>query len=301
MRVFYHLARYQAGFVREIYGRALPLVVRSPLRSRAQLPVHVVTFSSARDLPEQVASLRSFLRYVGSPLSITVTSDGSHHERDRAVLRRIDPIVRVLDYDEFARPDLPAKVLRYAEVHPMGRKLMVIASLRAVPTIYLDSDILFFPPAGTDQTREVLSARQTMYLQQGWSVGYDRAVLPDAEGEAVNAGFLIVASPLDWSEAWARMPEHASAADLYLEQTLVHIAMRKAAAKALPPHEWALHGHDQFHYRDAQSLRTTVLRHYVSVTRHKFWLALSRSSMLFAPRGRLQAVWPHEPQSKGAR
>jgi hypothetical protein len=266
--------------VREAYRRALPVIVRRRVRCNAEIPVHVVAFSSARDLPEQVASLRSFLRFVGKPLSITVTSDGSHDRRQRELLRRIDPVVDVVRYDEFARPDLPAHVLRYAEVHPMGKKLMVIASLRSVPTVYVDSDILFFPPAGRSDVRDILAARRTMYLQQGWEVGYDRAVLPDADGEAVNAGFLIVAEPLDWETAFARMPAHPTAADLYLEQTLVHIAMRRAGAAALPMEVWAIHGNDHFRYRDAESLRRTVLRHYVSMTRYKFWLALTRTSML---------------------
>jgi hypothetical protein len=128
--------------------------------------------------------------------------------------------------------------------------------------------------------RDILSARQTMYLQQGWSVGYDRTVLPHADGTAVNAGFLIVSEPLDWEAAFARMPADPTSADLYLEQTLVHIAMRRAGAAALPAEGWAIHGNDHFRYRDAESLRTTVMRHYVSMTRYKFWLALTRTSML---------------------
>jgi hypothetical protein len=281
MRLSYHLARYQACATRAAYRHALPRIVRRGVRPNGEIPVHVVAFSSASDLPEQVASLRSFLRFVGRPLSITVTSDGSHDERERALLRCVDAGVSVVRYDQYARSDLPEPVLRYANAHPMGKKLMVIASLRPVPTLYIDSDVLFFPGAGEPRVREILSAHRTMYLQQGWSVGYDRIVLPEAEGEAVNAGFLIVSEPLDWSPAFARMPSEPTSGDLYLEQTLVHIAMRSAGATPLPPRGWAVHGRDHFRYRDSEDLRGTVLRHYVSMTRYKFWLALSRSSMVF--------------------
>jgi hypothetical protein len=284
VRYAYHIARYQAAATREAYRRALPAIVRRRVRSPGAIPVHLVSFSSARDLPEQVASLRSFLRFVGRPLSITVTSDGSHGGRERELLERVDPVVRVLRFDAFARRDLPPPVLRYAEAHPMGKKLMVIASLRPVPTLYVDSDVLFFPAARDPGVRQILAARRTMYLQQGWAVGYDRRVLPEADGEAVNAGFLIVADPLDWSSAFSRMPAQPTSDDLYLEQTLVHIAMRDAGATALPSREWAIHGNDHFLYRDAESPRETVLRHYVSMTRYKFWLALSRSSMILPAR-----------------
>lgn len=281
MRPAYHVARYQARATRAAYRRALPHIAGRGIRSKREIPVHVVAFSSASDLPEQVASLRSFLRFVGRPLSITVTSDGTHDERERVLLRHVDPGVSVVRYDEYARSDLPGPVLRYAEAHPMGKKLMVIASLRPLPTLYIDSDVLFFPAAGEPRVREILSARRTMYLQQGWSVGYDRRVLPEAEGEAVNAGFLIVSEPLDWSAAFARMPSEPTSDDLYLEQTLVHIAMRSAGATPLPSHAWAIHGRDHFRYRDSEDPRETVLRHYVSMTRYKFWLALTRSSMIF--------------------
>jgi hypothetical protein len=281
MRPAYHLARYQARATRAAYRRALPFVVRRRLRPIGEIPVHVVAFSSASDLPEQIASLRSFLRFVGRPLSITVTSDGSHDERERRLLRRVERGVSVMRYDEYARSDLPARVLRYAEVHPMGKKLMVIASLRSFPALYVDSDVLFFPAAGEPSVHAILSARRTMYLQQGWSVGYDRRVLPESEGAAVNAGFLILSEPLDWNAAFARMPAEPTSDDLYLEQTLVHIAMRSAGATPLPAGAWAVHGRDHFRYRDSEDPRETVLRHYVSMTRYKFWLALSRSSMVF--------------------
>lgn len=281
MRFSYHIARYQSSATREAYRRALPVIVRRPIKPRVQIPVHVVSFSSAHDLPEQVACIRSFLRFVGHPHSITVTSDGSHDDRQASLLRQLDPVVSVVGYDDFARPGLPPKVLRYAAVHPLGKKLMVITSLRPFPTLYIDSDVLFFPAASTPQARHILSAHQTMFLPGGWSVGYDRAVLQETEGDAVNAGFLIVARPLDWSTAFARMPDRPTSADLYLEQTLVHIAMRAAGATALPPDRWALHSEDHFRYRDSERPRETVLRHYVSMTRYKFWLALSRTSMLF--------------------
>src|SRR5689334_3605586 len=38
----------------------------------------VVSFSSSKDLYEQILSILSFLRYAGTPVSWTIYSDGSH-------------------------------------------------------------------------------------------------------------------------------------------------------------------------------------------------------------------------------
>lgn len=251
------------------------------MRPDAKLDVHVVAFSSAHDLPEQVASIRSFLRFVGAPRTFTVASDGSHTPADRRILQRLHPSVEVMDWNQYARADLPERVVAYAAVSPMGKKLAVIASLRAAPTLYVDSDVLFFPGAREALAREALAGRRSAYQTQGWADGYVHELLSEAEGDPVNAGFIVVAGPLNWEKAFSVLPETPSADHLYLEQTLVHIAMREAGASALPIHAFPLHNHDEFLFRDAHDPRRTALRHYVSVTRPKFWLALSRQSTIF--------------------
>lgn len=285
LRPTYHIARYEARFVRALYKQNLPVLVRQRIRSPRELDVHVVAFSSARDLPEQVASLRSFLRFAGVPRSYTIASDGSHSLAQRDLLRQMGEFVDVVDWNVYARQDLPPAVYRYADVNPMGKKLAVIASLPSQPTLYVDSDVLFFPGALDPAVEDVLAARRSTYQTQGWNVGYIDSLLPDTTGHPVNAGFITVAKPLDWSDAFARLPESPRPEDLYLEQTLVHIAMRQAGASPLPIREFPLHNNDQFLYRDAHDPHRTVLRHYVSITRPKFWLALARHST-FRPASR---------------
>lgn len=298
MRFAYHIARYEGRAIRAIYERALPLIVRWPRRSAGSIAVHVVAFSSARDLPEQVASARSFLRYVGEPPSFTVASDGSHDARQRDLLRRVHPAVDVVDWDAYARVDLPERVLRYAAVNPMGKKLAVIASLPPEPVLYVDSDVLFFPGARDPAARNVLAARSSAYQPQGWSVGYDHSLLPDTGGEAVNAGFIVVASPLNWRSAFDLLPDQPRPDDVYLEQTLVHLAMRETGARPLPLARFPVHDRDQFLYREAHHPRRTVLRHYVSVTRHKFWLALARQSTLIPAEDRIPKYFADKPPAR---
>ena len=68
VNVGYHSARLQAKLIRSLYTRRITQIVRTPIAQTQRVPITVYAFSCERDLPEQVASLRSFLRYVGIPM-----------------------------------------------------------------------------------------------------------------------------------------------------------------------------------------------------------------------------------------
>ena len=91
----YHLARLHGRIVRSIYKVFLPLIVRRPIRPVGSIDLDVFSYSSEASLPEQVASIRSFLRYAGRPRNFTVVSDGSHSPASVRLLEQIDPSVRV--------------------------------------------------------------------------------------------------------------------------------------------------------------------------------------------------------------
>jgi len=74
----YHLARWKGRALRRIYQMFLPLIVRDSIKSPRALALDVFAYSNEYMLPEQIRSVRSFLRYVGRPKSFTVISDGSH-------------------------------------------------------------------------------------------------------------------------------------------------------------------------------------------------------------------------------
>src|SRR6185503_16824564 len=99
-------------------------------------------------LPEQVASIRSFLRHVGRPIRFTVVSDGTYCSRSRRLIAGLDPCVAISDAGEWLPKGLPAEIYPYLKTHPTGRQLALIMSLpRNAPVLYLDSDILFFKGA----------------------------------------------------------------------------------------------------------------------------------------------------------
>src|SRR5438105_1644894 len=142
----YHLARAKGRIVRGLYRASLHALPRiEPPRS---FPFEVFSYSGQAALPEQVASIRSFLRHVGRPLMFNVVSDGSYSDWSKRLVQEIDPCVSMREACDWVPKDLPEKIYPYLKNHPTGRQLALILSLPLkAPALYVDSDILFFAGA----------------------------------------------------------------------------------------------------------------------------------------------------------
>ncbi len=270
--------------VRRAYARALPRIVAQPVQPPRDLPVEVVTFSSQRDVPEQVASLRALLREWGRPRGATVVSDGSHTLPARRLLERVDRCVRVRDWREVAGPRLPQRVQAYAGASAMGKKLAVEISLEPTgPLLYVDSDVLVLPAGGplpAELADPGLADGVPRYLLDPEDVYLDRRLLPGpaAAREPLNAGFLVMPGRLDWEPALARLDRLDGEPAFHTEQTLVHLAVQAAGGRPLDPDRWVVATDDMAALRDAHRQPGVVLRHYTSPVRHKFWLAVARTA-----------------------
>jgi hypothetical protein len=277
MRYTYHLARYQAAITRRLYGRLIPSMGSAPVADLS-LTREVVTFSSARDLPEQVASLRSLLRHAGTPRRITVVSDGSHSPAERAVLEHIHPQLSVVQWDDYAIAGLPDRAWKYSRAHPMGKKLIALMSMPDVPTLYADSDVLFFPAAAA--SCELYDGRSHYLADLPCGLDPRIAAQGNSAMPPANAGMFLASGRLPLSEFAGRLlPARFSPTDTFLEQTLIHLCLHDVAASPLPS-SFALHVHDRFEYRDWSAPSRSVLRHYIGTIRHKFWLAATHASTL---------------------
>lgn len=266
-----------AWAVRCAYSRALPRVVERRVDPPGALPCRVVSFSCERDLPEQVASLRSVLRWGGRPDEAVVVSDGTHTPASRALLERVDACVRVVDWQDWVSGDLPPAVRRYARRSPMGKKLAVELSLPGDRVLaYVDSDVLLLPAARA-ALPQALTRDVPGYLLDPEDVYLDRRLLRAGElEEPLNAGFLVLPRPLDWSEPLARFERLVDEPSFHTEQTLVHLAVRAAGGRPLDPARWVVSTDDMPRWDDRHRGPEVVLRHYTSPVRHKLWLSLAR-------------------------
>ena len=229
----YHFARLDGGLRRKIYRSLLPTIVGRTVHQPGSIPLDVFSYSGEKALPEQVRSIRSFLRYVGRPQSWTIVSDGSYSERSIALLQEIDSTVSIRPVDEDLPSDVPEKLRRYVTTYPMGKQLGLIMSLpRNGPALYLDADILFFAGAADIIQTLSLTKAPALYLKDCLDYSVDRRILRDPEETThpVNAGLLMFLRPLDWSLGIRRLLELEGEPDFFTTQTIVQVVMQANGA-----------------------------------------------------------------------
>jgi|ERR1051326_6830379 len=272
----YHLARLEGSLCRSFYRRFLPLVVRRPVAPPRSLPFYVFSYSGEAALPEQVASIRSFLRHVGRPINFTVVSDGSHLSSSVRLLEKIDSSVRVQMSTPKPAPELPPRFRDYLTNHPTGKQLALIMSLPAnYPILYLDSDVMFFAGA-VDLVDRAAEKRVPAFFLADCQFSGDSRLLRDA-GERngpVNTGVLLLFKQLDWSLARERFLQLNGEPTFFTNQTLAHLVMHATGGLPLDPAKYVLQLDDQFVYSDRYANPNLALRHYVNPVRHKFWTNL---------------------------
>jgi hypothetical protein len=249
----------------------------TPRAPRAVLGLSVLSFSGQRDLPEQIASIRSFLRHVGEPADWTIVSDGSHSSLARTVLGGLHRCVRLRRLDEIVRPDLPAEVVRYAAGDSMGKKLALELSLPVRRrTLYVDADVVFFAGARALPRLIASSDGRPWYLPDCGRYFDDRLLSRTEAAHPVNGGLFATSAPLDWRTALARLRDLNGRPHYHSEQTLLHLAMHRSEARPLPVDAFVLSRRDEHRATDAFAGRDVALRHYTTPVRPKLWPAVER-------------------------
>ncbi len=274
----YHLARAEGHASRDIYRAALPLIVRRKIESPRKIDIDVYSYSGERALPEQVASIRSFLRFAGRPARFTVVSDGSYTSQSSGLLQRIDPVVQIQAATPPPSVDLPEKLRNYLSRHPTGKQLALIMSLpKNNPALYIDSDVLFFAGA-TDLAGRVAVHDAPAYYLSDCQFSGDSRLLHDAQEqrEPVNTGALLLFEKLDWSLSIDRFLKLDGDPSFFTNQTMTHLTMHANGAQPFDPAKYVLQLGDQFGYGDRYANKSLVMRHYVNPVRHKFWTRLAR-------------------------
>jgi hypothetical protein len=273
----YHFSRWKGRKLRNLYRALLPQIVRRAVKPARSLELSVFTYSNEEMLPEQVRSLRSFLRYVGRPQSFTIVSDGSHSDDSIRLLETVDPAVSVGRAGERLPSDLPEKFRHYVTVYPMAKQLGLLMTLPANgPSLYVDADVLFFERADDFVPYLSRTDAPAFYLPDCQTCSADPRVFRSAaeELDPVNCGFLLFLKKLDWSLAIARFMEMEGEPNFFTNQTLAHLALHANGARPFDPAKYIVQLDDQFVYQDRHAGPTVALRHYVNPVRHKFWSRL---------------------------
>lgn len=269
----YHLARTRGAVARDAYRLLLPLIVRHGIDPPQTIDFDVFAYSSETMLPEQIVSIRSFLKYAGRPNSFTVVSDGTHRPNSLSLLQEIDSCVRLADARDFGPPDSSSRLHDYLANHPTGKQLAAIMSLPLErPALYVDADVLFFP--GAAEVADLLHNQElpALYLRDCQAAGDNRLLRDPAEAaNPVNTGVLFFLQKLDWSLAIERFQQLDGGPNFFTNQTMTQLAMHANRAGQFDPAKFILALTDQFQFGDRYAGDNIILRHYVNPVRHKFW------------------------------
>src|ERR1043166_6166060 len=117
----YHFARWQGRTLRNFYRALLPQVVKRPVKAARSLDLSVFAYSNEEMLPEQIRSLRSFLRHLGRPQNFTIISDGSHTDESIRLLKAVDPRVSVLLAGGRVGGDFSSKIWPHSTPFPTAK------------------------------------------------------------------------------------------------------------------------------------------------------------------------------------
>lgn len=273
----YHLARLEGRITRWLYQQTLPFIVRRKINIPREVPFEVYAYSGENSLPEQVASIRSFLTYAGRPKQFTVVSDGSYTSPSIRLLETIDSCVHVRQTAPALPPNLPERVQTFFTNHFTGKQFAVIISLPAdCPALYTDADVLFFPGACEIVDLSRMQSASALYQLDYDFSGDDRLVRDATEKRSpANMGFLLLFKKLDWSVGLERLRALDGVPNYFTTQTLTHLGLHANAARPLDPQRFVLRLDDQTIYRDKYAKRSIAMRHYVNPVRHKFWTTLA--------------------------
>lgn len=268
-RAAYCLAQHN----RKNFAIKFASIVNSPLFKRNftnTIDVDIFSFSSEKNLYEQLYSLLSFIKNCGCPKKWTVYSDGSHTSSSIKKIKNIASFVEVVLWSRGNK--YKTELLDYAAKSPMGKKLYASCNHEFKDTaIYVDSDVLFFQQAG-NIIKELISQNKNFFLRDNY-FALDENYLKKSKNFdcSVNGGFFIINEKFDWSQAVNYIKSLNKKYSYFSEQTSLHISMLDNYAIMCDPKVFVLSNKDQFALKHCIDKNKIAIRHYVAPVRHKMW------------------------------
>ena len=273
--------RNKAKFSGLISNSGYLKVLATKVQSSRPFGAEVASFSSSRDFIDQVLSILSFLKYVGTPLKWTLYSDGSHTEQEiRLISGAFDFLaVKTIDLEnpQDEKESLTPyrhSLLDYAKTQPLGNKLFFYLNHPiSAPTIFLDSDILFYPKASI--LHKLIKEKVSGFFLPDDAWGCLDSRYKTLNGEQlyqVNSGFFLLNDEIpELKRGLDFLKSLDSEYEYFSEQTVFHILFRENRFVPLDPRLFVLNSADQFDFSYMYSKGSIALRHFTGPVRHKMW------------------------------
>jgi hypothetical protein len=272
-------------FEKKVLNNLTGLLVE--INQKKTIAMEVVSFSSKNDFPEQLLSILSFVKYVGLPLRWTIYSDGSHTEAQiKLVDTHFDYVaIKSVDWDtltsieELCCDELKPYhkyVLDYAHNHAFGKRLFYYLNHPLnQPTLFIDSDILFYEKANSFEIliNEIPRFNGWYMPDIVWGCLDSRYKCTHSEQMyQVNAGLMFVLNKFNnYNKGLDFYKVLESKYEYFSEQTIINILLKDNSFMPLPPKTFILDAGDQFDFLYMYQPKQMAVRHYTGPVRHKMW------------------------------
>lgn len=253
--------------------------------SASEIHLHVASFSSNRDFYDQVLSILSFLKYVGTPQSWTLYSDGSHTAFQTELITNCFPFLELkrVDWQNKENSEIEVKerlkpykeyLIDYVRKQPLGKKLFYYLNHEITsPTLFLDSDILFYKKSSAFNL--LLSENVPGWFLPDFEWGcLDSRYRSSFNGQAyqINSGFFLLLKEIpDVKPGMEFLKSLNGDYEYFSEQTTFHILFRSNDFMPLDPRIFVLNSGDQFDFSYLYPREKLAARHYTGPVRHKMW------------------------------
>lgn len=246
----------------------------------------LVSMSSNRDYGDQVLSILSFLRYMGTPISWTIYSDGTHTDQQIKDLQEIFPFVRIDSIDFSNREEVLSRtkesckpyfeeLLHYAQYSAIGKKTFYYLNhVVENPTLFLDSDIVFYLLSSDAFERISHEKPNSWYLAEYQWGCLDSTYIKNHPRQVyqVNAGLFLLHKDLENIHLGLDYLRSLNFEyEYFTEQTILHIIFKNNNFQILDPRIFILTNADQFDFSLFQDRNSMAARHYTGTVRHKMW------------------------------
>lgn len=238
---------------------------------KINIPVELVSFSSKGTYYDQLLSILSFVKNVGTPLSWKIFSDGSYESEHTRGLKAFS-FVEVIEDAKLPSP-LDQRNASWQE-----KKFYYFASVDIKQTtILLDSDILFFEGFSENILKAV--KRKNWYLPY-FEPQFDAYFLDKSKDyyhqmNYTNSGFFVLNENIDWSKGkayLAELKEKNIPLTHFSEQTAMEIVFKDNQMRFLDQNRFCLSMEDHFTLNSKIDHAELAIRHFVGPIRFRMWL-----------------------------
>ena len=272
-------------FAKKVDNELLSLFEK--INQKKLIAMEVASFSSCNDFPEQVLSLLSFIRNVGIPIKWTIYSDGSHTDKQKKQITSDFEFVTIKSVDfkgvtsleDLCSEDLKpyhTYILDYANNHAFGKRLFYYLNHPLNhPTLFIDSDILFYEKANIFETLISENPRANGWFMPDilWGCLDSRYKATHCEQMyQVNAGLMFVINKFEnYKKSLDFYKILKSKYEYFSEQTIINILLKDNSFMPLTPKTFILDAGDQFDFLYLYKPKQMAVRHYTGPVRHKMW------------------------------